>query len=145
MPEVSFTTVVRKAQTFGGQTKSKQDGDGLILICQFMTRNAAKRMKDYALEEGWHAPDQISEEKGMFYLTIFSPPQINYRGLLKQAMVILLHEVDGDHFSEPNDFAEDEWDAIQEIAEEIDIELAEALKPKKKKVKKGKKKKSKKT
>lgn len=119
MPEVSFTTVVRKAQIWGGQTQSEQDGDGNILVCEFLTKPAADRMRNYAIEKGWHVPDEVSKgkgKKGKFYITILSPPLINYRALLKKYII------EGDNEERYDD---DEWDALEEVATEIDQEVDE--------------------
>ncbi len=116
MPEVSFTTVVRRAQTLGGITQSDQDGDGNILVCEFLNQISAERMRSYALDKYWHVPDEVLKEKGKFYVTIFSPPQIDYRNLLKTYIM------EGNNEEK---YDEDDWDALEDVKMEIEEKAEE--------------------
>ncbi len=74
-------------------------------------------MRDYAIDKGWHVPDEVSKDKGGFYVTIFSPPKVDYRALLKKYII------EGDN---QDRYTEDEWDVLEDIALEINEEADEA-------------------
>lgn len=135
MPLVSFTTVVRRAQTLGGLTKSSQDGDEFILVAEFPDKATAEDMRYYALDKGWHVPDEVAKDKDSFYVTIFAPPGVDYRNLLKKYMLAV-------DVTDPDEFTDEEWEVIQEIGQEI---IKENPLPKRKGKKKGALRRSKKT
>lgn len=126
-PQVSFTTIVRKSQTLGGETKSSQDGDMLILVAVFPDKGTAEEMRYYALDKGWNVPDEVIKQGNGYGITIFPPPEVDYRALLKKYIVV--------GGAVECAFADDEWQAVLEILEEI---KKEQFKRKKKATKKKK-------
>ena len=122
--EVSFTTLVRKAQLLGATTSSDQHGGVPILVCGFAQKAKADEMQEYAVSKGWEIIDDTKEGK-QFLLTITAPQEIDYASLLRRYIALVKQEVGQDFIpDEHEDFSAEEINALDELSS-FDLEHKE--------------------